>query len=355
MGGSVLNAGSSSELNRLFDLLTNSAAETATSLVGKTVVIRSGESRLLDHDALISSLPVPHGVACGSLDKAYVDSSMWVMLDIKDAIAVSGMLMMTPGEVIEQHRAAGVIEGEDAEAFAELGNVLFSGLSTTLRENIKDIDVRFHQHGVVKPGIDAEGLLDQSVLVAHSFTIQVGDYPETVGYLVIDLATAEKWNQGPIETVEDQEQAQTGGSPSTASRLEDPRFEEIPAAPIRGALAAFVSHSDVFRTLRYSCRRVGLDLRRHGKGEIPNPAAHREEIVAVDVPPGEERQFDWCKRIKEFSPENRVVLLLHHPSRSRVTQAFLSRADVILGFPCDDAQLAQKLNGLLEAVPSNEG
>lgn len=103
--------------------------------------------------------------------------------------------------------------------------------------------------------------------------------------------------------------------------------------------------------LRRSCRRVGLELRRHGRGEIPNPAAHKNEIVLLDVPPGEDRRFDWCRRIKEISDSTKVVLLILHPSRQRVTQAFLSKADVILGFPCDEQQLSQKLASLVPDAP----
>ena len=209
---------------------------------------------------------------------------------------------------------------------------------------------------MVKPGVDPDGVLDDGAVVVNEFSLQVGDYPATKGYMVVDLATAEAWNKGPLVDAEEspprtaaEPAAQPGGS-----RIEDPVLEAIPAAPIRGTVAAFVAQPEVLRTLRYSCRRTGLDLRRHGKGEIPNPAAHRGEIVVIDVPPGDDRHFDWCRRIKDFSAETRVVLLLHHPSRPRVTQAFLCKADVIMGFPCDEAQLSQKLDGLLETAPPDE-
>jgi hypothetical protein len=45
------------------------------------------------------------------------------------------------------------------------------------------------------------------------------------------------------------------------------------------------------------------------------------------------------------------VLLILHPSRQRVTQAFLSKADAIMGFPCDEQQLSQKLTSLLGNAP----
>ena len=77
-----------------------------------------------------------------------------------------------------------------------------------------------------------------------------------------------------------------------------------------------------------------------------------DRIVLIDVPPGEERRFEWCKRVKELSDTTKVALLLHHPSRQRVTQAFLSRADIILGFPCEEQQLSAKLRQVMAPAPS---
>ena len=163
--------------------------------------------------------------------------------------------------------------------------------------------------------------------------------------IAIDVDTATRWNGGPLEPVEE-----SAGS-AVGLRPDEDGLESIPAAPIRGTLAAYTIQGEVFRLLRRSCRRVGLELRRHGRGEIPNPAAHRNEIVLLDVPNGEERRFDWCRRIKDLSETTKVVLLIQHPSRQRVTQAFLSRADAILGFPCPEAQLSQKLAQLIPDEP----
>jgi len=72
----------------------------------------------------------------------------------------------------------------------------------------------------------------------------------------------------------------------------------------------------------------------------------------LDVPTGEVKRLDWCKRLKSYGGGQRVVLLLHGPSRALVMQAFLSQADVILGWPVNEAMLSAKLNGLLGgAVP----
>lgn len=355
MANSPLRQGTGKELRTLFAMLTNSIGETLGSLVGRELAVRPGDVGLLDAEALLATFEKPFAVARGALDKGFAGKTLYTLFEAPDAIAMAGMLMMTPDDVIQQRRAKGTIEGEDAEAFGELGNVLYSGMGNVLRENVQNVDIRLQDHGVVKPGLDPNGLLAAGPLVAITFRMKVGEYPESTGFLVVDLETAEAWNKAPLETNSADAPAAAPAGPTKAApaglRLEEDGLQDIPAAPIRGTLAAFLVQADVFRVLRRSCRRVGLELRRHGRGEIPNPAAHKNEIVLLDVPPGEERRFEWCRRIKEFGATTKVVLLLHHPSRQRVTQAFLSRADAIVGFPCEEPQLSQKLDALAQDAP----
>jgi len=343
----MIQPNTSKKLSQLLNLLGGSMSETLASLINKELQVNPGETRVVDKESLVDGLKGSHVVAMGSLDKDYAGKSMSVMFENEDAITMAGLLMMTPDEVIEQNRQSGDIEGGDLEAFGELGNVLFSGIGTTLRDNIESIDIRLEKHALVKPGNDSDDVIAEGSLIEHSFSIKVGDYPESTGYLIVDRATAETWNGEPLVAVEGNDE--TGQNvPATGDRGDDD-LAGIPEAPIRGKLAAFIAQPTVYRLLRQSCRRVGLELLRHGKGEIPNPAAHRQETVVIDVPAGESRQFDWCKRIKEFASETKVVLLLHHPSRSCVTRAFLSRADTIIGLPCEEQQLSERLSAILES------
>ncbi len=355
MAGSTLKPGTGKELKRLFAMLTSAIGETLGSLVGRELLVRPQEPEVLDAEALMGRLERGTAVARGAMDKGFAGRTLLTLIEVPDAISMAGMLMLTPEDVIQQRRAIGTLEGEDAEAFAELGNVLYSGLGNVLRDNVGNIDVRMQDHGTIKPGIDKDGFLGNGPLVAAPFRFKVADHPETTGFLVIDLATAEEWNKAPLETAGGAvPTADAGPRPAAggAPRLDDDGLESIPQAPIRGTLAAFVQQPEVFRVLRRACRRVGLELRRHGRGEIPNPAAHRKEIVLIDIPATEERRFEWCRRIKDFATGTRVVLVLHHPSRTMVTQAFLSKADTIVGFPCDEPLLSQKLEGLASHLPA---
>ncbi len=344
----ILSQGTGKELRKLFARLASALSETVGSLIARELLVQPIEVATTDTESLLAALDKPHAVVRGALDKDFAGKTLFALIPVADACSMAGLLMMTPDEVIEQHRTRGTLEGEDLEAFGEIGNVLCSGFGNVLREVIANVDLRLQDHGMVKPGLDANGLLPVEPIVGCKLRIRVGTFEEAHAWLVLDRATAEAWNKGPFDET---------AAPAAAAAAEAPKpdlaapaeedLDDIPAAPIRGVLNAYLAAPETVRLLRRSCRRVGLDLRRHNRAEIPNPAAHRGEIVLMDVPLGEERRFDWCKRIKEYGSGTKVVLLLHRPSRARVTQAFLSQADIILGLPIDEAPLSQKLTGLL--------
>ncbi|MBX3462695.1 MAG: hypothetical protein KF830_05965 [Planctomycetes bacterium] len=346
MAATSLKTGAGTELKRIAGMLATSIGESLGALVGRELVVRPGEPELHPADAFAGTLPRAVTVSRGALDKAYAGRSLLVLLELVDAVAMAGLLMMTPDDVVQERRRTGSLTDEDAAAFGELGNVMFAAFANVLRENVADCEVGHQGHQVLRPNEDAAATFGTGTLVVVPLRIKLGEYPESRGCLVLDLSTAEAWNKAPLGAAGD------GGEARAASggRSDEETFENIPPAPVRATLAAFVMQPEVLRPLRMSCRRVGLDLRRHGRGEIPNPAAHRNEVVLMDVPAGEDRRFDWCRRIKELSDSTRVVLLVHQPSRHRVMQAFLSRADAILGFPCDEATLSQKLGSILDAM-----
>lgn len=346
MSDSTVKTGSAKELQRLCAMLTSTIGEGLGSLVGRELVARPGDVELHACDAFVRALPRSFVVARGAMEKSAAGKTLQVLIEVPDAVAMGGLLMMTAEETLVERRAKGDFTSEDAASFGELGNVIFAGFGNVLRDNVGNIEVKFQDQTTAKADSDP-GVLGAGQVVAFPFRLKLGEYPESLGYLVIDQATAEAWNKGPLAAGDP-----APAKPVTGTRVEDDGLEAIPAAPIRGTLAAFVMQPEVFRLLRRSCRRVGLEMRRHGRGEIPNPAAHRNEIVLMDVPPGEDRRFDWCRRIKELSTTTKVVLLIHHPSRQRVTQAFLSRADAILGFPCEEAQLSQKLGTMIPNAPA---
>jgi CheY-like chemotaxis protein len=351
MVSAKLKSGTGTELKALLEPVVDVIGETLSSLVGREIKVQRTELLVQDPESLRMSLPRESAVARGAMDKDYEGKSLLTILEVPDAISMAGLLMMTPEDVIIERRKSKALDGEDVEAFGELGNVLYSGIANILREKVENFDLRMQDQGNVQPGADKDGILGTERLVTFGFQLKVGEFPESTGLIAVDLETAAKWNKGPLEL--DGE----GSDPEadlSVLRNEDEGLDNIPEAPIRGILATFIEQGDIHRMLRRSCRRVGLELHRHGRGEVPNPASHHNQIVVLDVPATEERRFDWCRRIKELSPTTKVVLLIHHASRHRVTQAFLAHADAILGFPCDEAQLSQKLEQITPELETSE-
>lgn len=341
------------ELRQLGEKLVKSIGETLGPLLGRDVVTIPARLEIVDGEELQRRLGSPCVAVRAATDKDTAGRCLRLLFDGKDACAMAGHLLLTPADELERKRALGCLQGEDAAAFAELVSVLLSGFANILRERQVDSELQLIDTGALLPSTDGPQQLPPGPLVAQSFRLQLASHPETTGYLIVDPTTGESWNKAPLCSAAAGASAsrpprQTKAASQVQGRTgEEEALDDVPQAPIRGTAAAFLLHAEILPLLRRACRRTGLELRKHGRAEIPNPAAHRNEIVVIDVPAGEERRFDWCRRLKEFSDEIRIVVLLHQPSRARVTQAFLSKADVILGLPCAEAQLTQKLDGLL--------
>ena len=72
--------------------------------------------------------------------------------------------------------------------------------------------------------------------------------------------------------------------------------------------------------------------------------------MLIEIPLGEDKRFEWAKRIKLHQPEIPVVLLIHEPSRARVVQGFMTKSDVIVAWPSREEHLIAKVAPLLTAA-----
>ncbi len=343
-------------LNKLFATMAAAMGDTISSLIDKPVKPSAGTLELTDSCTIIDNLSARTAVIRGALDKDFAGKTLFFLVDASDATAMSGFMMMTPDDVIAERRVSGNLEGEDLEAFGEVGNVLCSGVDEVMRKRISQpIGMRLQDHGVVRPQLDEDDLLGNQPLVEYRFSLQLSDYPATDGRILIDVESAELWNGRPLNDPEEPGDGEPGEVEEASAAAEDrgqadelEPFEDIPAAPIRGKLSCYVTDPKIYDIARRACRRAGLEMTRRGKSEVPNPAAHRNELVLLDVPVTEARRFDWCKRLKLNEPSAKVILLIHHPSRTRVVQGYMAKADVLLGWPLGDLDLAEKLTAMLD-------
>lgn len=340
MTTTAINPATARELQRLHAGLAKALAESLSSFLSRTVALGPTGMELVESATLLPPDARPQAVIRTGLGNESGGKTLAVMFEVQDAVAMAGLLLLAPEPIIEQRRQKSTLEGEDLEAFREIANLVCSGLGPALGGASTGPALILQETGVVAPGGEAGPLVGTGSLFAFNFSVQIDKYAPGRARIVIDMATAQRWNKGPFALGEPEASPAPDGSA---------KQEDIPQAPIRGMLSAFLAEQDLFAMVHQSCRRVGLDLKRFGRNDIPNPAAHRGEIVLFDVPPADDRRFDWCRRIKGYCTDVKVVLLIHHPSRARVVQGFLGEADVILGLPVDERALSQKLTTLIEA------
>jgi hypothetical protein len=338
------------KLKTLQAAILQTMSETLQALVNRPVVMRTGRRFTCDPAAILARLKSPAAAMRATLDQDDQGRTLRVLLDLRDAAVLAGAMLLAPEAKIEARRALGKLEGEDLEVFAEVGNVLCSGIDGVLRKLGLQSGARLQDHGVVTPGADEAGRLGKEPLVACMFQIAVGTYPESEGMLLLEPATAERWSGGPLALAALTPDAPAASASGAFSAVGEAGEDDIPQAPIRGKLAAYLVESDTLPVVRRSCRRVGLELDRRSRTDIPNPGAHRDHIVLIEVGPSEDRKFDWCKRLKHYHESIRVILLLHHPSRQRVVQGFMVKADAIVGHPVTEPVLSAKLAAQLVAI-----
>jgi hypothetical protein len=217
------------ELQQASSALIAALGEALGSLVGRPVVVRASEPELTDHTVLPIDSARPAIAARGALDNAFAGKSLLVLFDLADAVTMAGLLMMKPDAAIAERRAASTLQDDDAQAFGELGNTLFATLAGVLRERIGGVEVRHQDHALVAAGSDRSALLGAEPLLAFGFTLKVDDHPESKGVLLVDAATATTWNKSPLDA---------GNDAAGTQRLDDDGIDSVPAAPIRGSLAA---------------------------------------------------------------------------------------------------------------------
>ena len=370
MPGAAIKNGNEEGLRKVFAVVASAMAETLRPLVNKELAIQPGEISLCPVEVLLGSLGAAIAVGRGEFAAPDAGRLLRFAFCVPDAVALSGSLASAPKDAIEARRKQGTLEGEDLAAFTELGNALCSGVESALRSVVgPGFGLHRQDHGIVESGLDPAGVLGDQPLVVLSCILKFAAYPPTTCYVLAERDTATKWSGKALEFQDiagtssgdakpsSTDSGRATGNPAhlntaekrTAAQAAE-ELEAIPAAPVRGKLSAFLVDNEVVLTVRKTCRRIGLDLDRRGRTDIPNPAAHRDQLVIIEVAAGEERRFEWCKRLKAFHEGIKVVLLLHHPTRQRVLQGFMAKADALLGIPVQESLLSAKLAPILEAM-----
>jgi chemotaxis protein CheY-P-specific phosphatase CheC len=338
MSQAVLNSVDCPHLTSLLADVGSAVAKSLHSLIDKQVDCPTGELGLTSVADLRQEIPGASVIIRGSLGEGHAGKFVRFVIDTPTATTLAASMMMIPMEAIQERSPESTLSDEELEALGDVANVICSGAGSVIRKQVKgQVELRLTNHESFDP--DSDSQLGDGSCVCYRFPIVIEDCPQSMMHVILDIETAELLNGQPLD----------GGDQS----IEEP-FEDIPEAPIRGTMAAYVLDQRVLRIVRRCCRRVGLELDRYADGAIPNPAAHRGQIVLMDVPSGEESQFDWCERLVEDPSGIKTVLIIHDATKSQVLRGFKANADAILGWPLAEALLSQKVAALLDPEPSPE-
>lgn len=330
-------------LTDLVTKLLSAIGESLGTLVNRNLQLSPGcEMQLAPAHVWSSSQETSMTAIRAALEGGPEDGHCILALETRDAITLAGCLMMTPEEVIKEQRIGGVLDKDQSEAINEVGNVVFSGTGPVLREVLgPEHGLQVKDHAAMPPREDPQGILGAGDIVVYDFAIKIGDYPEAKAFLIFDAECASHLN---------------GGQGVAVAEIDATEEDEadIPQAPVRGKLATFITSPEAAEVVRRCGRRVGLEIEHHANTDIPNPAAHRDGIVLIEIPIGEDRRFVWANRLKTQTDSATVVLLVHEPSRSRVVKGFMTQADVIVAWPSTEKQLSEKVGALLGDVSDED-
>ena len=333
--------GSDTTLAGIVNSSLSAIAQNIGSLIDRPASIKGQAAKLTNQDLISEYINGSYTILHGDLEQDY-SGSIYFFFSLEDAVTFSSYLMMIPDEVVRSNRKSPNWTEEDQEAFGEVGNIIFSALDETLR-NACTGKINIRLGGVEKcdfPQQKPECLKEDSY-VNYPFECQIADFPSSKGYMLIQSPAADAINKSPIGFGFETDEAEEAAIDTEDA---DDDFEE---APIRGTLSIFSSDITILKALRRSCRRVGLTFDRRSRNEIPNPSAHQDQIVLIEIGRGQEKRYEWCRRLKA-SGTTQVVLLLHDPTKYGVALGFKAQADLILGWPLKEQMISEKLSLLLE-------
>jgi chemotaxis protein CheY-P-specific phosphatase CheC len=344
--------GTDGALSQLVQAALQAASENIASLIDKPISIETGEVTFLNAEIFVTEREGKFVLLSGDLEKDY-EGTVHTVMGQTEAITLSSYMMMVPEEVVNQNRTDESFAEDAQETFGEVGNIIFSALDEVLRDQAPgQVSIRVKDQELYELPGKAPRSFTEGPFIQYAFNYRIADYEEAVGALLLPLEAAEKINGEPLNFGEEVATLRAQALRQLEQGPED-EIEDIEQAPIQARLATYVQHGMLFKKVRKSCRRIGLELEKRPKTEVPNPSAHLGKVVLIEIGRGDLKRFDWCRRLKE-SGDIQVVIMLMDPTDYHVVLAFKAGADVIMGWPIHERRLSSKMATLFEEEGASE-
>ena len=264
----------------------------------------------------------------GSLNGEY-EGGVHFVTPLRSAIPLAGFLAKQEDEAIDAKRSDEQWTPAEEATIRPAAECIFTTLNDALKTSVPD-EVGCSFEGLSSHASAAElgdEELGSDAFFAYPIFVTVDPFGPLTAFLLLPHVACDKLNDKPLAFGDDEDYE-----------------EDFEPAPITGTLCAYVSDVKALRKIRTSCLRVGLKLERRPKAEVPNPAVYSDQYVLIEIPPDQDRRFDWCRRLKEACPDVHVLVLLSRPTKLRVAKAYKANADAILPSPPSERALSQRLS-----------
>ncbi len=313
-------------LEQLAESIISATTGALARLSGQSLRTRVGTPQVIEGRALLEAMQQPLAVIRAVLDGMPTaqgrQQAVCVVMPAKDAATLVGFMMMKPENLIEQQRNRGEIDPQTKHLLQEIANVACSAVVGRLRSALGiRIKVGSQDHGILEPGATPDDLIDEGEYGAVPFSVAIGEHSKTEWRLLLERDAAESWHGDALPVIDE--------------------------AHAHGRVDAYLEDDRLAADLQKVCGQLDVEVIAHPATDIPNPAAHSGGLVVIDVPLDDPRRFEWCRRLKAFDSETRVLLVVHHPTRERILRAFITTADAILGTPLESELLAAKVGALV--------
>ena len=146
---------------------------------------------LMDINEIINSVSAISKLTLNNVENGEV----YVVADFSSAMILTGMMVLTPTDVINQNLGKKKLTPEDLEHFEEAVNIVVEKLNETLATSFSpeyNFEMVETTKAKLKAGSDKAGILPREDFIIISYMFQPEDFPEVHIHYLIPRSTGEK-------------------------------------------------------------------------------------------------------------------------------------------------------------------
>ncbi len=219
-------------VDRIFNAIIEQTSEEVSDLLGTTVALGEHQTKLLSKNQIFE-IKRSRSILSTMVISGEQEDNAFIITSQKDSILLGGTLILLPPDQIEENQKQRTFEGEAADAFGEVANII-AGVYTSVFQEMYPEKLHFKRTAVnefipTKLDPDADLPFPPGEYYYSSCSIKLEDrsmenLEVIVPAYIFGLAPPLKTAAAPQENVEDKEEADTGeiGVDSTDNNLPSP-------------------------------------------------------------------------------------------------------------------------------------